>query len=155
MDDDQNSPENKAGFWIAVDWGISSLRCWAMQGKQIVRQAQSSDGMGQLSTEQFEPALLRLISDWLSDDRCTPVLTCGMVGAKQGWIEAPYLSTPCAPAAANNLINAPVNDSRLSLSIVPGISQSEPADVMRGEETLIMGLLTQDANFNGVISRGE
>ncbi len=150
QDKPSNNIETK-DYWIAVDWGTSSLRCWAMRANSIQHFAESNDGMSQLSADQFEPALLNLISDWLPAKTNTPIIACGMVGAKQGWVEAPYSKTPCNLGSAIQTIPAPVKDSRFSFSIVPGISQDAPADVMRGEETLIAGLLADDAQFSGAV----
>ncbi len=137
--------------WIAVDWGTSNLRAWAMGEAGVLAAAASDQGMGSLTHEGFEPALLALIGDWLAPGRQTPVVACGMVGAKQGWREAPYRATPCAPVAATGLCAVPTRDPRLKMQIVPGLSQSRPADVMRGEETQIAGALALDPGFDGVI----
>jgi len=137
--------------WIAVDWGTSSLRCWAMQGGTVTASAQSNQGMSQVAAGGFEQALLALIDPWLEPNGCTPVLACGMVGAKQGWLEAPYRAAPCDAVSKNALTIVPVTDSRIAMHIVPGISQQTPADVMRGEETLIAGLLAENVQFNGVV----
>ena len=83
--------------WIAVDWGTSNLRAWAMGVDGVLAEASSDEGMGKLTREQFEPALLRLIGPWLGVGRM-PVVACGMVGSRQGWIEAPYLRRPASPA---------------------------------------------------------
>ena len=83
--------------WIAVDWGTSALRVWAMWDDRILTEASSDQGMGRLTPDQFEPALLHLIGDWLEPGRVCPVLAAGMVGARQGWIEAPYRPVPCTP----------------------------------------------------------
>jgi 2-dehydro-3-deoxygalactonokinase len=83
-------------------------------------------------------------------DRRTEVLACGMVGARQGWIEAPYAAVPCAPLAAPP-VEAPVRDPRLAVRIVPGLSQADPPDVMRGEETQIAGWLAGRPKFDGVL----
>lgn len=133
--------------WIAVDWGTSNLRVWAMGADGILAHAQSDDGMGKLSRDQFEPALLRLIGPWLVAGS-VPVVACGMVGARQGWIEAPYRQTPCAPVAAGEGIAAP---GSMNVTIIPGLSQAKPADVMRGEETQIAGVLALCPGFDGVI----
>ena len=83
--------------WIAVDWGTSTLRAWAMsQDAQDLATASSTDGMGQLASAEFEPALLRLVEPWLEVSKPTPVIACGMVGAKQGWVEATYAPTPAS-----------------------------------------------------------
>ncbi len=138
--------------WIAADWGTTHLRVWIFgpRGEQIAALS-SADGMGRLSPEQFEPALLSLIDTYLREGRQTPVIACGMVGARQGWVEAPYDAAPCPPPGANSAILAPVDDPRLTVRILPGVSQSKPADVMRGEETQIAGYLAQNPGFDGVI----
>jgi len=137
--------------WIAVDWGTSNLRAWAMGEAGVLATASSDQGMGGLTRDGFEPALLKLIGDWLPQGRQTPVIACGMVGARQGWVEASYRATPCAPVAAAALCPVQTADPRLKVQIVPGLSQSKPADVMRGEETQIAGALALDPGFDGVI----
>lgn len=128
-----------AANWIAVDWGTSNMRAWAMDADgAVLARGESARGMGQLTPSEFEPALLEVIKDWLDAARVTPVIACGMVGARQGWIEAAYAQTPAPPVAAAPT-RAPVDDSRLSVFILPGVSQSAPPDVMRGEETQIAG----------------
>lgn len=137
--------------WIAVDWGTSNLRAWAMGEDGVLATASSDQGMGKLTRYGFEPALLALIGDWLVPGKQTPVVACGMVGARQGWAEAPYRAVPCPPVAATGLCAVPTRDPRLNVQIVPGLSQAKPADVMRGEETQIAGVLALDPRFDGVI----
>ncbi len=135
--------------WIAVDWGTSNLRAWAMGPAGPLAQATSDEGMGKLAPAEFEPALLRLISPWLT--RPTAVLACGMVGARQGWREAKYRATPCTPVDAAGILHVPTHDPRLTFHIAPGLSQDRPADVMRGEETQVAGVLALHPGFDGVI----
>ncbi len=144
------TPAPKKPDWIAVDWGSSHLRAWAMRASgEPFDKAHSTDGMGTLQPSGFEPALLKLVRHWLGD-RATPAIACGMVGARQGWAEAAYAAVPC-PALSGNLTQPPVADPRLIVHIVPGICQSQPADVMRGEETQIAGYLAQNSDFDGII----
>lgn len=138
--------------WIAVDWGTTRLRAWAIAADgAVLADAASDAGMAHLAPEAFEPALLALIEDWLGRGP-VPILACGMVGAKQGWQEAPYVPVPARPA---DLIPMPVTarlrDPRLRLSIVPGLSQAKSPDVMRGEETQIAGILAGAPQFDGVL----
>ncbi|MEO9525566.1 2-dehydro-3-deoxygalactonokinase [Marinobacter alexandrii] len=136
--------------WIAVDWGTSRIRAWALsESGEVLARAQSDQGMGQLVSEEFEPVLLRLVGDWLSNACTTPVIACGMVGARQGWVEAQYRKTPCSPG--EHLTAAPVRDPRLQVHICAGLKQMSPADVMRGEETQVAGLLTMRPQFEGVL----
>lgn len=130
--------------WIAADWGTSALRVWAMgDDGSVLARADSQDGMNSLGREDFEPALLRLVGDWLADHGGSPVpvIVCGMAGARQGWKEADYRSVPCRPVAGPDLTRAETEDSRLAVLIVPGLSQAELPDVMRGEETQLAGLV--------------
>ncbi len=143
------SAETAYADWIAVDWGTSHLRAWAMAGDAVRAEAASDDGMGRLTRAQFEPALLRLIGPWLGAARM-PVIACGMVGSRQGWVEAPYATVPCRPLP-EALVAAPVTDPRIDVRVVPGLRQMEPADVMRGEETQIAGYLAVTPGFDGVI----
>ena len=138
--------------WIGVDWGTSRLRVWAMgeNGKILARRT-SDSGMSGLSRSEFEPALLALVAPWLREDCAIPVICCGMVGSRQGWMEAPYKEVPTAPVSAGHLTLVKSQDRRIDAHIVPGVMQKEPADVMRGEETQIAGLLAQEPNFSGVV----
>lgn len=137
--------------WIAVDWGTSTLRVWAM-GPNGVLQARSSDrGMGGLTPQGFEPALLAVVQDWLPASGSVPVICCGMLGARQGWAEAPYAAVPCPPPGLDRATRVTTKDSRLDVRILPGIRQDAPADVMRGEETQIAGYLSDQPEFDGIL----
>jgi 2-dehydro-3-deoxygalactonokinase len=137
--------------WIAADWGTSQLRAWAMGPAGVLARAGSNAGMGALSRDGYEPALLALVADWLAPDRVTPVIACGMVGSRQGWVEAPYQTVPCPPLDPEHLARAPTAEPRLTVEVIPGLKQTAPADVMRGEETQIAGFLSHQPGFDGVL----
>ncbi len=135
--------------WLAVDWGTSNLRVWAIDTSgQPLDQRQSKAGMATLTPEGFEPALLNAAGDWAEGP--TTVVACGMVGARQGWVEAPYTPVPCAPLPAA-LTPATTSSDSLTVHIVAGLCQTNPADVMRGEETQIAGFLALNPKWDGVI----
>ncbi|MGV6849649.1 MAG: 2-dehydro-3-deoxygalactonokinase [Marinibacterium sp.] len=138
--------------WAAADWGTSNLRVWVMGRHDAVIAALTSDkGMGALAPEEFEPVLVGLLAPYLTEDLSLPVLACGMVGARQGWVEAPYRAVPCGPPGAEAGIRAPVRDQRISVTILPGLKQASPPDVMRGEETQVAGFLSARPDFDGVV----
>lgn len=125
--------------WIALDWGTTHLRGWGLDDRnRIVRQAFSDKGMGTLQPAEYPNALADLTADWQADH--VPVLACGMVGSRQGWYEAPYRKIPCTALSVDQLVDIP--DMPRAIRIVPGLCQTTPADVMRGEETQIAGLLS-------------
>lgn len=138
--------------WIAVDWGTSNLRVWMMDADdRPIAEATSANGMGGLASDAFEPALLELIEPYLTSTRRMPVVCSGMVGAREGWREAPYVAVPCPPPNSNVGVSAKAHDPRISIRILPGIKQISPPDVMRGEETQIAGVLQEYPDFDGIL----
>ena len=135
--------------WIAVDWGTSTLRAWAMRGDVVAAEARSDKGMNSLEKSGFEAALLELVDPWLGAGP-TPVVACGMVGARQGWAEAAYRTVPCTPLGGAG-VPVKTADHRIAVTILPGLKQSKPADVMRGEETQIAGFLSANNGFDGIL----
>ena len=136
--------------WIAVDWGTSSFRAYLIIEDVVYDTIETNDGMKFVKNNNFENTFINLIEKWLIKDKKIDVLASGMVGARQGWIEAPYQKAPCN---LNNInyISPVLTDNRISLKIFSGISQNDPPDVMRGEETQIAGFLTNNKNFKGSI----
>lgn len=131
--------------WIALDWGTTNLRGWAMSaGDTVLAEAQSDRGMGTLEPDEFAGALAELTEGWAP----APAVACGMVGARQGWIEADYQSVPCKPLP-DTFTRAPCSGP--AVHIIPGVSQTMPADVMRGEETQIAGFIALNPNWDGVL----
>lgn len=135
--------------WIAADWGTSNVRFWAIGADgAVLGERTSPDGMGTLAPSEFEGVLSKTCDDWLTTAQT--VIACGMVGSRQGWIEAPYQTTPCA-VCPRDVVTAPVTRAGLTVHVIPGIRQLQPADVMRGEETQIAGFLAHNPDFDGVI----
>ena len=138
--------------WIAIDWGTTNLRVWAMSDAgEVQHEASSDQGMLNVPSGGFEEKLLDLIDAWLSPEKPTLALAAGMVGARQGWAEAPYAELPCSGLDVGAMIRVPVSDPRLDMRILPGLCQRDPADVMRGEETQICGFLSEHPDFEGMI----
>lgn len=142
----------KSVDWVAVDWGTSNLRVWAMSSDaQVLDHATSPMGMSQLGPQDFEPHLLSLITPWLDDTKVMPVVACGMVGARQGWVNTPYAEVPCAPQSRELFMAAPVTDKRITVHVIHGLQQASPADVIRGEETQIAGFMDTQPAFEGLL----
>ncbi|MEM7721940.1 MAG: 2-dehydro-3-deoxygalactonokinase [Pseudomonadota bacterium] len=136
--------------WIAVDWGTTHLRAWAMgQDGRVLGKASSDAGMNTLDPSEFEPTLASLIAPWRRTG--IRVLACGMVGARQGWQEAPYVAVPTRPSEVKPARITATHDMDQKVWIVPGLSQSNPPDVMRGEETQIAGFLAEEPDFEGIL----
>jgi len=141
--------------WVAVDWGTSNLRAWGIApGGGVTFEKSSPKGMGKLTREDFPQALAELLAGVApASAGALDVLICGMAGARQGWLEAPYLE---APTDLRGLLDGAVRpampDGRIAPAILPGVCQKAGADnVMRGEETQLLGLATLTPGFSGVV----
>ncbi|MEO8667656.1 MAG: 2-dehydro-3-deoxygalactonokinase [Bauldia sp.] len=138
-----------SGALILGDWGTSRLRLrLATAEGRIIGEAESGDGINTIPAGGHEAAFEKLVHEWPA----VPVILSGMVGSRQGWREAPYVETPATPGElATQLVHFSGNVR--PIVIVPGIvrrAADGAADVMRGEETQIVGLLDRDPHFAGV-----
>lgn len=131
---------------IGVDWGTSQMRLYLL-GAQGQRLASRQSARGLLTCpdqEAFARALQEEAADWLQQSPALPILMAGMVGSRQGWRETPYLSCPLDPRdLANQLVALPPLQGH-PIAIVPGLRGTSPAglpDVMRGEETQLIGAI--------------
>lgn len=142
--------------WVGVDWGTSNLRAWGIaEDGEIVFTRASDKGMGKLTPERFPEVLAELLADAVGPQGPRlPVLICGMAGARQGWQEAPYLDAPAdLGGLAYGAVQPGLVGTRLDPQIIPGICQkrSGTEDVMRGEETQLLGLSTMLPGFAGMV----
>ena len=125
---------------IGIDWGTSRLRAFLLGPEGALRERRESEaGINALGGQDFDDALLPLLVGWPAD---APLLLCGMIGSRQGIVEVPYLRCPADPAALAGAL-APVTIAGRQGRIVPGLA-CDPPDVMRGEETLILGSAVRD-----------
>lgn len=138
--------------WVAVDWGTSNLRAWGIGSAGEITFARSSpDGMGRLTREQYPSVLTGLLSEVRES---VDVLICGMAGARQGWLEAPYLDAPAdLGTLARGAVRPDMPGAQFAASILPGVCQREVGaeDVMRGEETQLLGLSALIPGFSGLV----
>lgn len=129
---------------IAIDWGTSHARaCWLDAHGHVQHEHSAPLGVLNVPAGGFAAALDELLAGAPHDG--LPMLACGMVGSRQGWIEAPYRECPADAEAIASALN-PVPGTRLV--IVPGLicrAADGVPDVMRGEETQILGALDEGA----------
>lgn len=129
---------------LGIDWGTSNRRAWWLNAQGDVL-AEHEDDQGLLASQgRFEAALQSLLARGPALGTGGTLLMSGMVGAASGWREAPYMDAaePLAHLAAHRM---PVPEAGSRSFIVPGVCFSSPeggVDVMRGEETQLLGALT-------------
>jgi len=140
---------------IALDWGTTSLRAYRLgENGRVLEQRSLSAGImqlpsaprwvaGQMCSDGFELAFDEACGDWLDAQPGVPVIACGMVGSAQGWREAPYQQTPASVAALSAGLVQVRSLRHADVHIIPGVIQrSELPNVMRGEETQVLGILS-------------
>lgn len=138
--------------WIAVDWGTSNLRLWVMgDGDTVLKNIEDPRGMSALEPHQFAEALCELTADIPRSENVLDVVACGMVGARQGWREAAYVPVPGRPPTGAKATRIDLPNAGLRVFVLPGKSQDNPPDVMRGEETQIAGILAVDPDLHGLV----
>lgn len=139
---------------IALDWGTSSLRAYKLgRDGQVLEQRSLASGIMHLPSEPrliagvqcsdgFELAFDAACGDWLDAQPDLPVIACGMVGSAQGWGEAAYRHTPVDVASLGLALHKVRSLRGVDVHIVPGvIEQVGLPNVMRGEETQVLGVL--------------
>ena len=139
---------------IALDWGTSSLRAYKLGPAGVVLEQRSlASGIMHLPSEPrdiagvrcsdgFELAFDAACGDWLDAEPHLPVIACGMVGSAQGWSEAAYRNTPVDVASLGKALHSVRSLRGVAVHIVPGvIEQGRLPNVMRGEETQVLGVL--------------
>ncbi|GAA4027771.1 2-dehydro-3-deoxygalactonokinase [Sphingomonas rosea] len=120
--------------YITADWGTTNRRAWRVEGGRVSAEFADDLGFTSVSPGGF-PDEVANIRRRLGD---VPLLLAGMVGARGGWVDAPYL--PC-PLDLDRLVAGLVATPDPRAFIIPGASYQDGsrADVMRGEETQFFG----------------
>jgi 2-dehydro-3-deoxygalactonokinase len=128
------------GQLAALDWGTSSLRAALLDATGAVLEERSlGRGILTVASGEFPVVFEAACGDWLRAG--TPhAIVSGMAGSRQGWMEAPYCACPAGFAEIAARL-AWIERGRIG--IVPGLSCEADGvpDVMRGEETQILGAL--------------
>ena len=132
---------------IALDWGTSSLRGYLLGESGEVLQSRHADrGILKVANGAFVQTYLEFCADWLQQHGELPAIASGMIGSKQGWKEAPYVAAPASLRQVAVALTGVDIPGYRPLHIVPGVSyrdQQGLPDVMRGEETQLIGALAR------------
>jgi len=125
---------------LAIDWGTSSLRGALLDRTGAVLQERSfARGILTVPPGEFATVFEACFGLWASASG-TFCLISGMAGSRQGWIEAPYCD---CPAGFDDIAHQLAWVAPGHIAIVPGLrcEQDGIPDVMRGEETQVLGAL--------------
>lgn len=141
-------PASRQPALIGLDWGTSSLRGYLFAGDGGVIEAVTQPwGIQHLPAGGFPAAFRGLVGAWRQQWPDLPVLAAGMVGSRQGWREVPYVDCPAdVGRIARGLLAFDSEAGRIYL--VPGVIERGPLpNVLRGEETQVVGALARGRAF--------
>jgi 2-dehydro-3-deoxygalactonokinase len=131
---------------LAVDWGSSTLRGALIEDDgRIADERSTAGGMLKVEAGAFDAAFEAEFGDWM-DVPGTRCLMAGMVGSRQGWVEADYVACPCGVddvVAHLRPVGPESSRKRRDIAIVPGARcvRDDVPDVLRGEEVKVFGAL--------------
>jgi 2-dehydro-3-deoxygalactonokinase len=127
---------------LACDWGTTNLRAWTLDGLgAVVAQRDFPLGVARLAPGEAARRFASEVRPALRAEGL-PAVLCGMIGSNLGWTAAPYVD---CPAGLLDLAGSMV-EVEDGVRIAPGLRCEGIAgspDVMRGEETQILGWLAQ------------
>ena len=131
---------------IGLDWGTTRLRVMLLDVAGNVIASRESDQGIRRARGAFAETFAEAIAPWRAQYPGLPVYASGMITSRNGWVQTPYLPLPAdAGALAAGLVRHTMPDGTV-IAFVPGLcddSGTHP-DVMRGEETEIVGHLAQN-----------
>ena len=136
---------SEAAF-IAGDWGTSRLRLYLCEASGNVLARGEGEGA---SVPDCAGRFAAAVAAWDKAHGQLPDVLAGMVGSTIGWREVPYLKCPAKPAAIADAALRFEAGGR-AIAILPGLSckgKTGAPDVMRGEETQILGALRLHPNL--------
>ncbi len=143
-----------AAALVSVDWGASSFRaCFAAADGSPLDEVAADKGAVGLAAGEHEAFLASRVGAWKIRFPEAPIFMSGMVGSRQGWVEAPYAA---CPAGVGEIAAATLTIASAKLGpvlLAPGLSVFDARgapDVMCGEETQILGVLRACGRADGL-----
>ena len=107
--------------FISLDWGTSSLRATLVSADGEIKESRSvAGGVMTVKDRDFHAPLNAICEDWIDIHGC-PIIASGMIGSRQGWVEAPYLACPATPAAAARAFTTLSVADKVDMHIIPGV----------------------------------
>jgi 2-dehydro-3-deoxygalactonokinase len=139
--------------FVSLDWGTTSFRAYEVgaDGK-VINEASAPEGILNVKDGAFEATLERHIGGW---SKTLPIVASGMITSRQGWVECPYAECPASAADLAKSITRHTTSSGRAVHFITGLHYASPSithDVIRGEETQVLGSLSTGASH--FITRG-
>ena len=142
-----------AGAFISLDWGTSSFRAYEVSAEgKVVNEAAAPEGILNVKDGTFEATLEKHIGGW---SKSLPIVASGMITSRQGWLECAYAQCPASASDLAKSITRHTTSSGRAVHFITGLHYASPSiahDVIRGEETQVLGACATEASH--FITRG-
>ncbi|MCF1711133.1 2-dehydro-3-deoxygalactonokinase [Tabrizicola sp. J26] len=140
---------------IAIDWGTTSFRAWKISAAgEAVGEIITSSGILSVKDGAYDAVFEGLLGEWLDANPGVPVIASGMITSRTGWVETTYAPLPTGVHALAGELRAHVTSRGRVIHFVTGTAVN-PADglpdVMRGEETEVIGHLAASEDKDALI----
>lgn len=135
---------------IGVDWGTSSFRAYLINvDGEVVDAVSAEEGIMTVQDNDFESVFERLLDKWLTIYSSLPIILSGMISSKNGWLELEYVQLPAGASEISAALTRYKTSKGRVLHFASGLAVNKPEiapDVMRGEETELLGQLFNHGN---------
>lgn len=147
---------------VCVDMGTTNTRVWLVSGNEVLGRASASVGARDTARDGSNMRIRKALRDLIKQVRTAEVEACfvrptgviaaGMITSPLGLAEVPHVAAPAGKSEIAARVRREYfpDITDLPVFLVPGVrsgnANSDPqligeSDVMRGEETLCVGLL--------------
>ena len=136
---------------IGIDWGTTSFRAYLLaRDGQVLDSIDTADGITAIPDCAFEARLNHNIQQWRRK-QSLPIIMSGMITSRNGWQETPYLNAPAGATEFAAALTRLKSKTLTNAWLITGMSCQSAAgypDVLRGEETEIIGHITSTRHLN-------
>lgn len=135
--------------FIAIDWGSSNFRAYAVDKEGNVRQrTKAHQGVLRIKDGNFAGILKRLLGKWFNKYPGIPLLMLGMIGSEHGWQDVEYTEAPINAEGLARYVEKIYNHRfDRDIYVIPGVKAFRDNhvsfDEVRGEEVQVFGALEQ------------
>lgn len=138
--------------FVGINWGGSNFRAYLIANGSLVDSWTEPAGVAGLTRAEMAGQIAGLAVRWPD---AGPIYASGMIGSNVGWEEVPYAA---CPAGLRQVIEGrrECDFGGTRVTIVPGLicrRQSDGCpDILRGEETEILGLVRMRGMADGLVA---
>ncbi len=133
-------------IWAVIDWGALHYEAFLLKKAALIDRKTGDQGVLQVREGAFEATLRAVVDPWLTDHGEFPIMLTGLVGAREGWVDAASVRTPCSCDDIRQGVIQVATNQLKNVVISPGVlhTGNDYPEALRGEEVSIFGAKISD-----------